>query len=111
MLAMDISDPVKVYLSAVCQYITMALCHLPMSDVDEPVFGHRQWEGSQVTAAEYPGDIGAHVLQERDAGRDPMNDGSANSDMFGLLKTFLNTFFFFFYIDRIIIIVIMESLL
>lgn len=47
-----------------------------MSNVDLPVFGHHQGEGGQVASTEHPGDIGAHVLQERDAGRQLMIDGA-----------------------------------
>lgn len=47
----------------------MCLCHLPVSDVDELVSGHRQGEGGQVTSAERPGDIGSHALQEGNTGR------------------------------------------
>lgn len=54
----------------------MCLCHLPVSNVDLPVFGHHQGEGGQVASTEHPGDIGAHVLQERDAGRQLMIDGA-----------------------------------
>lgn len=49
-----------------CYYITMCLCHLPVPDVDQPVIGHRQGEGGQVTTTKHIRDVGAHVLQEGD---------------------------------------------
>lgn len=53
-----------------CFHITVCLCHLPVSDVDHAVFGHRQREGGQVASTVHTGDVGAHVLQEGDTDRD-----------------------------------------
>lgn len=46
----------------------MCLCHLPVSDVNQTIFGHRQGEGGQVASTEHVRDVGAHVLQEGDRG-------------------------------------------
>lgn len=58
----------------------MCLCHLPVSDVDPLVIGHRQGEGCYVAPAVDVGNVGAHVLQEGDTGRKVMNNGAEYSD-------------------------------
>lgn len=66
--------------AGLCGFITLCLCHLPVSDVDKLVFGYCQGEGGQVASTENPWDIGAHILQEGDAGRELMIDGTLYSD-------------------------------
>lgn len=55
----------------------MSLCHLPVSDVDGPVFGHREGKRGHVASAEHPGYVGAHILWAGNEGQ-MMSDG-ANS--------------------------------
>lgn len=57
-------------------YITLCLCHLPVSDVYHLVFGHGQWEDGQVATAEDIRDVGAHVLQAGDKCRELMISGA-----------------------------------
>lgn len=59
----------------------MCLCHLPVSNVDQLVSGHRQGEGGQVAPTEHTGDIGAHVLQEGDKGQELMIYGAEYTDL------------------------------
>ena len=50
-------------------HVTVCLCHLPVSDVDHSVFGHRQGEGDEVAPTEHIRDVSACVLQEGETGR------------------------------------------
>lgn len=56
-------------------YPTVSLCHLPVSDVDGPVFGHREGKRGHVASAEHPGYVGAHILWAGDEGQ-LMSDGA-----------------------------------